>query len=515
MNILLATIPPMVAIIMLAVLQRSGLQTGLATMAAAVAIALAIPSFRLAPDTILVAVAEGAATSLTVLYVLFPALLLYQLQWITGGIGVLASGIGRLCPDRDVQVLLLVLGLAPFIESVSGFGVGTVVVIPMLAALGIDWLQAAILDLLGQIAVPWGALAVGTTLGAELTKLNPNILGAQTALLTAPLPVGFGLVALAISGGRKSVRRLWPAALAAGIVLAGGEWLFSQLPGVELAGALASVPTIVLLAAWGHLVARRSSRAQETMEPGTTVSDRPEGTRGKETTNGQGEVANPPRLRQAVAPYAILTALLLISRLIVPLQHWLQAQGVLTVSAIGLQFPLLYSPGFYVFLAAFTTVPLLGTGMIGFRTASVRTLRQFTPGAVAIVSFLAASQVMRASGMITVLGTAAAALGGNYSWIAPWLGALGGWLTGSNAGGNAMFAQLQREASARAGLPLNWLMAAQNGASSIATMVSPARTVLAATTVGIVGKEGQIIRKVGPPVLAAVVVIMLLLVWVV
>ncbi len=94
MNILLATIPPMVAIIMLAVLQRSGLQTGLATMAAAVAIALAIPSFRLAPDTLLVAVAEGAATSLTVLYVLFPALLLYQLQWITGGIG---SAVHRVC----------------------------------------------------------------------------------------------------------------------------------------------------------------------------------------------------------------------------------------------------------------------------------------------------------------------------------------------------------------------------------------------------------------------------------
>ncbi|MFL5660190.1 MAG: L-lactate permease, partial [Ktedonobacteraceae bacterium] len=318
MNILLATIPLMVAIIMLVVLQRSGLQAGLATITAAVAIALAIPSFRLAPDTLLVAVAEGAATSLTVLYVLFPALLLYQLLRITGGIGVLASGIGRLCPDRDVQVLLLVLGLAPFVESVSGFGVGTVIVIPMLAALGIDALQAAILGLLGQLAVPWGALAVGTTLGAELTKLNPNILGAHTALLTAPLPAGFGLVALAISGGRASVRRLWPAALAAGIVLAGGEWLFSQLLGVELAGALASVPTIILLAAWGHLVVRRSSRAQETMEPGTTVSDGPEGTRGKETTSGQGEVANPPRLRQAVAPYAILTALLLISRLIVP-----------------------------------------------------------------------------------------------------------------------------------------------------------------------------------------------------
>src|SRR5260221_11080408 len=221
----------------------------------------------------------------------------------------------------------------------------------MLVALGIDSLQAATLGLLGQLAVPWGALAVGTTLGAELTRLNPNLLGAHTALLTAPLPVGFGLVALAISGGRKSVRRLWPAALAAGIVLAGGEWLFSQLPGVELAGALASVPTIVLLAAWGHLVTRGSSRAQETVEPGTTVSDRPEGTRGKETPNGQGEVANPPRLRHAVPPYAILTALLLISRLILPLQHWLQAHAVWTVSARALHLPLLYSPGVYVSLA--------------------------------------------------------------------------------------------------------------------------------------------------------------------
>src|SRR5258708_36697164 len=188
MNILLATVPLMVAIIMLAVLQRSGLQTGLATLAAAVAIALAMPSFRMAPATLLVAVAEGAATSLTVLYVLFPALLLYQLQRITGGIGVLASGIGRLCPDRDVQVLLLVLGLAPFVESISGFGVGTVVVIPMLVALGIDSLQAATLGLLGQLAVPWGALAVGTPLRPELTKLNPNVFGAHATLAARPLP---------------------------------------------------------------------------------------------------------------------------------------------------------------------------------------------------------------------------------------------------------------------------------------------------------------------------------------
>jgi lactate permease len=109
--------------------------------------------------------------------------------------------------------------------------------------------------------------------------------------------------------------------------------------------------------------------------------------------------------------------------------------------------------------------------------------------------------------MIGVLGSAAAALGGGYSWIAPWPGALGGWLTGSNAGSNAMFARLQQETSIRAGLPLPWVMGAQNSAASIATMISPARMVLATSTTGIAGQEGQLLRRVGPLVLAAVLAI--------
>ena len=83
-------------------------------------------------------------------------------------------------------------------------------------------------------------------------------------------------------------------------------------------------------------------------------------------------------------------------------------------------------------------------------------------------------------------------------------------MTGSSAGSNAMFAQLQYETSLRVGLPANWLMASQIGAASIATMVSPARVVLATTTTGIVGKEGVLLRKLGPQVVVAVLLIALL-----
>ena len=122
---------------------------------------------------------------------------------------------------------------------------------------------------------------------------------------------------------------------------------------------------------------------------------------------------------------------------------------------------------------------------------------------------------MSVSGMTATLGIAAARLGNNYAWIAPWLAALGGWLTGSNSGGNAMFALLQQSVSNRIGLPLYWVMGAQNGAGSVATMVSPARLILAATAAGLLGKESYLLKRVGPLVLIAVAMVMVLLVVVV
>ncbi|GAC1378177.1 MAG: L-lactate permease [Ktedonobacteraceae bacterium] len=531
MTILLAILPLVVAMLMLAVLQRSGLQTGLATLVVAMLLVLTVPAFHLTLNTLFIAFGTGMATSLLVLIVLFPALFLYHLLHITGSIQVVAQAIAHLCPERSLQVLLLVLGLTPFVESVSGFGVGTVVVIPMLVAIGIEALPAALLGVLGQLAVPWGALAVGTALGADLTGLIPNELGAHTALLTAPLPFGFGLAALAISGGKQAVRRWWFAALLAGSVLVGGEWLFSLIPGIELAGALAGLLTMVALAILSGLTPTQMRTKNEengsanlsTVEVGlapglktaltlapSIASPAPSDPTLSPATP---KLAYQPRpLWQAVAPYAILTLFLLLTRLIVPVQTWLQTSAILDIPAIQLHLPILYNPGFWVLFTALLSIPLLGIDRKRVQKAGMRTIKQFTPGAIAITCFLAAAQVMSAGGMIMVLGTTASTLGRGYSWIAPWLGGLGGWLTGSNTGGNAMFAQLQREASLKAGLPLIWIMAAQNGAGSIVTMISPARTILAVTTVGLTGKEGYILRKVGPLVLAAIAIIMLLLV---
>lgn len=510
MEIILSALPLVVAIVMLMVLRRSGIQASVATLGVAVAIVLVVPFLHLSLLELLIALGSAISSSLQVLTVLFPALLLYQLQQTKNGMHVLAKGFTQLCPDRDLLVLLIVVGLAPFMECVCGFGVGTVVVIPILVAVGFDALQAAVLGLLGQIAVPWGALAVGTVLAAGLTGLDAGALGAYTALITAPLPIMFGLVALVMSGGKKALRRWRLAAIVAGAVLVLGEWPFSQVPGVELAGVLASLLALTLLVLWSYLWIRRPAGR----EP-ASVQDERDNLSGDNaftsasTLHDEREASH--QLWRVVAPYAILTVTLLISRLVVPLRDWLSQNVVLAVPLINLHLPLLYMPGFWLLFAALTVVPISRINNAEFWAGAARTWRQFLPGAVAITCFLAASQVMSASGMTTVLGKTAALLGANYGWVAPWLGALGGWLTGSNAGGNAMFALLQKEVSVRVGLPLYWILAAQNGSGSIVTMASPARTILAATTAGLLGEESQILQKVGPVVLVAIGIIMLLL----
>ena len=109
MEIILSALPLVAAIVMLIVLKMSGLQASLVTLAVAVGIALAIPFLRISIFNLLIAIGTGISSSLLVLSVLFPALLLYQLPQTKEGMSVLAGRIARLCPDRDLLVLVSII----------------------------------------------------------------------------------------------------------------------------------------------------------------------------------------------------------------------------------------------------------------------------------------------------------------------------------------------------------------------------------------------------------------------
>ena len=171
---------------------------GVAALAAAVAGALAWPG--LDPSGLPLAFVEGLGTSATVLYVLFGGLLLYNLLSAGGAIGDVSRFLGRLEPEKDALAIGVVVGVAPFFESVTGFGVAVVISAPIFLAAGFSPLRAAVLSSWGQCAVPWGALGVGTVIGADLSAMSFGALSDWSALLSLPLFPVYAVAAAALAG---------------------------------------------------------------------------------------------------------------------------------------------------------------------------------------------------------------------------------------------------------------------------------------------------------------------------
>ena len=151
---LVAGAPFVVAGMALLVFRWPAAWSGVAALAAALAGALLDPGLE-APGLV-EAFWGGVGTSGRVLYVLFGGLLLYNLLSAGGAVLGVSEFLGRLEPEKEALALVVVIGAAPFFESVTGFGVAVVISAPILLGAGFSPLRAAVLSSWGQCAVPWG-----------------------------------------------------------------------------------------------------------------------------------------------------------------------------------------------------------------------------------------------------------------------------------------------------------------------------------------------------------------------
>jgi lactate permease len=181
MDAALAAGPLLAALTCLLVLHRSAGVAGGIACALALGLIGVHRSFALPADQVGLAVVRGLLVTLLVAYIVFFGLLLYQLMARGRAMDRLVHDLSRLGGDRAARTLVLCLPLGAFFEAASGFGVGIVIVAPLLLALGYSPWRAALLALLTQNAVPWGALSVGTILGAELAGLSSTELGVGSA----------------------------------------------------------------------------------------------------------------------------------------------------------------------------------------------------------------------------------------------------------------------------------------------------------------------------------------------
>jgi lactate permease len=470
METVLALLPVFVIFPILFAFRQSAVRAGFAAFSVAIFIAVFSPVFHVTWPQILESAIKGSLITLIVAYVLFFGILLFHLMNEKGLIRSIASFVANSTADPVRQVMILVIAFSPLIESVTGFGIAILVTAPLLVALGFERQKAAILSLTGLSAVPWGALATGTVIGASLSGIPLRMFGAGSALLTLPTFFYFAWITVWLTGGWKEVRKRGVELAAVAGSLAGSVWLFSTYISVELAGVLGSMVAIGV--EW--LFIRGSVSKTNAMDrSGDRVF----------------------KIGKAVSPYLILTLILLMTRLVSPVESFLSTHAVLDLPGYSFRLPVMYSPGFPILITCLFTIFMFNIGRLTVLKAVRSTVAQWWPVTLSTFLFVSMSQVMLDSGMTSTLAHAAALLFGSaFVAISPLIGGMGGFLTGSNAAANAMFIQLQMQTAHQLGLSPELLASGQNTSASHMTMASPTRVLLSRTVCGI-SSETRLLKQ--------------------
>jgi len=474
----LAAAPLAVVLAAMALLHWPALWAGLAGLG--VAAALAAFAFALpggAGDAAGVA-AEAFSTTATILWIILPALTLYELQTRAGAFERLRAGLTALSPDRGVQVLLIAWFFGLFMEGAAGFGTPVALAAPLLVGLGVVPVRAVALALLGHCAgVSFGAVGTPVLAQVAATGLDGVAIAGATALLHLAVA---GLLAVLV------------------MRLASEAPLDAAQVGLALLAAFAfTLPATALAVLAGPEVATLGGA----LIGGACFAALVRARAGRAAGAGAGDRTTDWRLAD-VLPYLLIVALVLASRLIGPLTEvlaaprwgWTLAEGRFSG---GIQ-PL-YHPG--SLLAAGLIVAALASGrgrLIGPALAAAAA--RLVPVAAALLAMLLLARLMVHAGMIDALAQGAAGAGALWPLLAPAIGVLGTFVTGSATASNILFTGFQVQTAQALGLGAVPMAAAQGFGAAIGNAVAPHNIIAGSATVGLAGREGAVLALTARPV---------------
>jgi len=436
------------------------------------AVALAIVVFVFAPHqggtllTLTGAGAEALSSTANILWIVLPALALYEFQAKVGALERIRVALTGLTAEKRIQAILIAWFFGLFMEGAAGFGTPVALAAPLLAGLGYPPVRAVILALTGHAAgVSFGAVGTPTLAQIDLTGLSPTALAGSAALLHAIVS---------------------PLLLLATVRLAGeGSLTASDLGWTALAWICFAVPSVALAALAGPELPSLGGALIGLVVFATILIKRQSGT-----------LPDVKSLAQDLAPYAAILVLVLATRLIGPIQETLSAIALTWTyeTRFSGSFAPLYHPGTLLF-AGLALGALFTARTSALIPALTGALARIGPVALALLAMLALSRVMVHGGLISALAEAAATTGGLWPLLAPLIGVLGTFVTGSATASNILFTEFQTGVADTLAYPAVALAAAQGFGSAIGNIVAPHNIIAGSATVGITAREGEVLSK--------------------
>ena len=495
---------------------------------------LALLVWKVPPAQVAAASVNGLVVALSLLYIVFGAILLLNTLEQSGALGTIRRIFTEITPDRRIQVIIIAWLFGSFIEGAAGFGTPAAVAVPLLVALGFPALGAVMSGMIIQSTpVSFGAVGtpilvgVSTGLSADPAVVSfatqagyPDwsqfliMIGTKVALLhtvTGALVPLFVLALLTRFFGRNRSYReglqVWRFALFAAFAMTLPYLLVAWLLGPEfpsMFGGLAGLAVVGGAAKRGFLM----PAPEECWE----FDDRarwPAEWSGTLRVGGSGGARTDMGALRSWLPYLLVGVLLVLTRLReLPFLGWVNSWTITLTDLFGTGITAsvrpLYLPGTIFILVCCVTFFLHSMEWPRFRSAWSKSARTMLTASAALVFTVPMVQVFIHSGggdsgfekMPIVLADGVAAVAGSaWPFFSPLIGGLGAFVAGSNTVSNMMFSLFQFGVGERIGVDPTWVVALQAVGGAAGNMICVHNVVAASAVVGLVGREGLVLRK--------------------
>jgi len=497
------------------------------------AVILALFVWKIPGAQVAAATVNGVIVAGTLLFIIFGAILLLNTLQESGAIQAIRRGFTGITADRRIQVIIVAWLFGSFIEGASGFGTPAAVAVPLMVGLGFPAMAAVVAGMMIQSTpVSFGAVGtpmlvgVGTGLNTpELVAFSQSLgfsnwhdfiwVAVASKVAFLHFATGFLIPLLVVSfmtryfGKNKSFSeglQIWKFALFAGFAmtipyLATAIFLGPEFP--SMVGGLTGLAIVVTAAKKGFLMPKGEAwdfEPKENWDPSWTGTIEIKDISAKTTMSGL----------VAWMPYVLVGLLLVLTRLkFLPFLGWVKAWNVkwpeIFGTSISASFQPLYLPGtVFIVVSLITFFMHKMDGKAYARAWKGSAITMLGAGSALIFTVPMVQVFMNSAGgaagygkMPIVLAEAVANLAGSlWPLFAPLIGGLGAFVAGSNTVSNMMFSLFQFGVGQRIGVDPTWIVALQGIGGAAGNIICVHNVVAASAVVGLLGKEGAVIRKV-------------------
>jgi lactate permease len=509
-----AAIPVTVLFYLLAVRKTKAHLAALFALLAAMAVAAGI--FRMPVTMVAGAAAHGAVyAALWIAWVVVGAVFVYDLTVESGHFETIKGSIGAITDDRRVQMLLIAFCFGAVLEGAGGGGAPVAVTAAMMIGLGFRPFETAVVCLMANTApVAWGGMGNPVRALAAVTGLPESDLSATMGRILPPVAALLPFYLVRTMVGWRETLQVWPACLAAGLSFGGIQFFWSNFVDPNLVDIMSGMGAILFCAVFFKYW-KPKEEFHFAEERG-----KPRAERRKYTAR---EVVH------AWSPFALI-ALFVVAwgipavkaviaqtsyRAPVPGLHQMVLRTAPVVEKDVLDtavfsFDWLASVGTATVLAGLVAGPVLGLTMGTTLRVFRGTVYRMRFSFLAILCMICMAYVMRYCGMDAVLGLAMTHTGVLYPVFGTFIGWIGVALSGTDAGSNALFGNLQVVTATKLGLDPVLMAAANSTGGVMGKMVAAQSLIIACVAAGIEGKEGDLFRAVAKHGLALTLVVGLL-----